>query len=115
MAKKTKTYGELLVEGMDESVGIARGRSRPAKISRVAVTARDVAALPPPQYSAARIRSIRKRLDLSQTVFAAALNVSPATVRGWERGARAPAGPSRRLLEVVDRHPEALLTVLVAT
>ena len=115
MAKKAKTYGEFLVEGMEEAVGIARGRSKPAKISRVAITARDVAALPPPKYSAARVRSIRKRMNLSQTVFAAALNVSPATVRGWERGARVPDGPSRRLLELADRYPETLLTMLVAS
>lgn len=115
MAKKAKTYGEFLVEGMEEAVGIARCRSKPAKISRVAITARDVAVLPPPEYSAARVRSIRKRLNLSQTVFAAALNVSPATVRGWERGARVPDGPSRRLLELADQHPETLLTMLVAS
>jgi hypothetical protein len=48
-------------------------------------------------------------LRLSQSVFARVLNVSPATVRGWERGARKPDGPTLRLLELAERQPRALM------
>ncbi len=61
-----------------------------------------------PNYDAAAVRAIRKRLALSQAVFADALNVSTSTVRSWEQGQRVPDGPSRRLLEVADREPAAL-------
>ena len=40
---------------------------------------------------------------MSRSVFAAPLNVGPATVEHWERGLKKPSGPSLRLLDVVDR------------
>ena len=48
-------------------------------------------------------------MALSQPVFASALNVSPETVRSWEQGKRRPDGPTLRLLEVAEQHPEVLL------
>src|SRR5581483_8158248 len=61
-----------------------------------------------PIYDAEAVRAIRKRLDVSQAVFAEALNVSTSTVRSWEQGQRVPDGASRRLLEVADREPAVL-------
>lgn len=76
--------------------------------------------IPPPSFSAlrnrpaapdaARIRQIRQRLDLSQQAFADLLNVSVAAVRSWEQGVRTPDGASIRLLDIAERHPEALLS-----
>jgi putative transcriptional regulator len=51
-------------------------------------------------------------MELSQPVFAAALNVSPDTIRAWEQGKRAPDGPTLRLLQVAEQHPEVLLDKL---
>ena len=75
---------------------------------------------PPPSFSAlrnrpaapdaGRIRQIRQRFDLSQQAFADILNVSVATVRSWEQGVRTPDGASIRLLDIAERHPEALLS-----
>jgi putative transcriptional regulator len=48
-------------------------------------------------------------MDLSQPVFAAALNVSPETVRAWEQGKREPEGPTLRLLEIAEHHSEVFL------
>jgi DNA-binding transcriptional regulator YiaG len=106
------TYGELVIEGLRQAIEIARGERPPARIHRVALTARDVDVEPPPKYEAGPIRSIRERLKRSQALFAAALNVSTATVRGWEQGLRIPDGPSRRLLEIAERHPDTLLATL---
>ncbi|HET7095416.1 MAG TPA: helix-turn-helix domain-containing protein, partial [Thermomicrobiales bacterium] len=75
-------------------------------------TARRVVVDRPPQYDATRVRAIRERANVSQTVFAAALNVSPATVQSWEQGARRPDGPSLRLLELADRQPSAIFRAL---
>jgi DNA-binding transcriptional regulator YiaG len=75
-------------------------------------TARRVVVDRPPQYDATRVRAIRERANVSQTVFAAALNVSPSTVQSWEQGARRPDGPSLRLLELADRQPAALFRAL---
>ena len=48
-------------------------------------------------------------MALSQPVFAAALNVSPETIRAWEQGKRTPDGATLRLLEVAEHHPDVLL------
>ena len=98
-----------LIASLREAVQIERGQKRPARRRRVYVTARDVAVDPPHNYRAPKVLAIRKRLGLSQTVFATTLNVSPATVRAWEQGVRVPDGASLRLLEIADRHPDILL------
>jgi putative transcriptional regulator len=55
------------------------------------------------------VRAIRKRLDLSQSAFAALLGVSKRTLQDWEQGRRIPRGPACSLLRIVNQHPEALL------
>ncbi len=52
-----------------------------------------------PPYTSERIRALRERLQLSQTVLASVLNTSPSTVRQWELGAKRPSGPSLKLLD----------------
>jgi putative transcriptional regulator len=58
---------------------------------------------PIPPYSSERIRALRDRYQLSQTVLASVLNTSPSTVRQWEIGAKHPSGPSLKLLSLLDR------------
>jgi putative transcriptional regulator len=114
MSRKPKArLGALLVESMRQAVAIKSGRLQPARRHRL--TLRDTQVTAPPRYGSSRIRRLRKGLGLSQPVFARALNVSVATVRGWEQGARVPDGPSRRLLEVVERHPRVVLATVVPT
>ena len=55
------------------------------------------------------VRTIRERMDLSQSAFAALLGVSLRTLRDWEQGRRKPTGPAYVLLRVAKRHPEALI------
>jgi predicted RNase H-like HicB family nuclease/DNA-binding XRE family transcriptional regulator len=63
----------------------------------------------PPAYSANRIREIRRSFNVSQRVFAEMLNVSLATVRAWEQGARTPDGAATRLLSIAEHRPEIIL------
>src|SRR5437868_10219307 len=63
---------------------------------------------PPPAVNAAGVTRIRKRLRMSQGVFAAALNVSPKTVQSWEQGIRQPSQGALRLLEIFDRQPKTV-------
>ena len=58
------------------------------------------------------IKAIRKRLDHSQTEFAAMIGVSVATLRNWEQGRRRPEGPARALLTVAAHNPEAVARAL---
>ena len=105
--KKKATFGSRLLESAREAVRIERGEAEPARITRYTAAGTEVE--PPPQYVPDRIREIRDHMALSQPVFAAALNVSPETVRAWEQGKREPDGPTLRLLEVAEHHPEVLL------
>jgi len=71
-----------------------------------------VTELPPPPYmlSPRKIIQIRKRMNLSQAVFAHLLNVSLATVQAWEQGRREPNHASLKLLHIAKERPDALLT-----
>lgn len=55
------------------------------------------------EFSATEIRAIREREGVSQTVFAHYLNVTKECVSQWERGQKKPAGPSLKLLSLVER------------
>ncbi len=50
------------------------------------------------------IRSLRKRENVSQPVFAAYLNVSKNLISDWERGVKKPGGTAIRLLNIVEKH-----------
>jgi putative transcriptional regulator len=50
--------------------------------------------------------AIRKRLNMSQSVFAAIMNVSKVTAISWEKGRRKPTGPALRLLDFVLKKPD---------
>jgi putative transcriptional regulator len=66
--------------------------------------------VPVPEYSREKIRALRDRYQLSQAALAAVLNTSLSTVRQWEIGDKHPSGPSRKLLDLLDRKGlEALL------
>lgn len=105
---KEESVADRLLRSAREAAAIEKGELNPARVSRH-LTAATAEVIPPPTFDAARIRDIRDRMELSQPVFAAALNVSPETVRAWEQGKREPEGPTLRLLEVAERSPGLFL------
>lgn len=58
---------------------------------------------PVKSFGEAKIRALRKRLNVSQAVLAAVLNTSKSTVQKWEIGEKSPSGPSLKLLDILDR------------
>ncbi|MBF0310923.1 MAG: helix-turn-helix domain-containing protein [Magnetococcales bacterium] len=58
---------------------------------------------PVPEFGGERIRALREKYRLSQAVLASLLNTSLSTVRQWEIGAKHPGGPSRKLLDLLER------------
>lgn len=105
--RKKASFGEKLISSAKEAVQIERREREPARVTTY--TAAEATVETPPRYVAERIREIRQEMALSQPVFAAALNVSAETVRAWEQGKREPDGPTLRLLEIAELHPEVLL------
>lgn len=57
-------------------------------------------------------KSVREKLGLSQSQFAALIGISPRTLQNWEQGHRRPEGTARALLRVAESHPEAVLEAL---
>lgn len=49
------------------------------------------------------IRAIRETAQMSQAIFAKALNVTTSLVSKWERGEKKPGGPSLKLLALASR------------
>jgi putative transcriptional regulator len=66
----------------------------------------------PPQTDADYARRIRAQVQLTQADFAARIGVPIETVRNWEQGKRAPRGPARALLKLLDEAPDVAFSVL---
>ena len=80
------------------------------------VTMRTTAVLPAKVQgiSPEDVRAIRRKLNVSQTVFARLLNVPVVTEASWEVGRRNPSGAALRLLQIARKQPGALLTAAEA-
>jgi putative transcriptional regulator len=64
----------------------------------------DVLCLKPvPDYDGAKVKALRAKRQLSQSVLASLLNTSLSTVRKWEIDEKRPSGPSLKLLDLLER------------
>ncbi len=63
-------------------------------------------------HTAASIKQMRLKLEISQSVFAQGLGVSTILVSSWEQGLREPSLLARRLLDIVSRDPAGWLASL---
>ncbi|HPB41359.1 MAG TPA: helix-turn-helix domain-containing protein [Sphaerochaeta sp.] len=89
-----------IMQGLDEAVKYQEGKIDARKTK---ITVKQVES-----FSSEDIKQIRKQVGLSQAVFASSLGVSKKTVEAWERGRNTPAGPSRRLLQLIRDNPEVI-------
>lgn len=83
---------DRIMQGLQEAVDHARGADLPDLVLHIPQNV-DVAA-------------VRRRTGLSQTAFSRRIGVSAATLRNWEQGRRAPEGPARILLAMLERNPQ---------
>jgi putative transcriptional regulator len=58
------------------------------------------------------VRKVQQRMGLSQAQFATKFGFPPGTLRNWEQGRSRPDAPTRVLLAVIAKHPEAVEDVL---
>jgi putative transcriptional regulator len=99
IAKKRPTVGERIIEGLEQAVAWTRGQNDRVRVTLVAVPDVDV-------------RDVRQKMGLSQAQFATKFGFPPATLRNWEQGRARPDAPTRVLLAVIAKHPEAVEDVL---
>ncbi len=105
MAKKT--VEQELIEGLHEVLSHKRGKKK------LKGTVRELPA-PAPNWTAKEVKRFREQtLEMSQTEFAALLNVKTPTVRAWEQGHNVPSGAAARLLEAFEKDP-TLIQKLIA-
>ena len=83
--------------GLEDAIAHARGDANAATVHR------------PREID---VKAIRERTGLSQQGFCAAFGISLGTLRHWEQGLRAPRGPARTLLMVVDQDPVAVIRAI---
>ena len=104
MSNKCKmSVFEQIKAGLEDSIAYSRG-----ELSLKTTTL----PLPPPKAEAEQIAELRKRLRMSQSVFAATLNVSPKTVQSWEQGLRQPADAALRMLQLIRERPQVVRMIL---
>jgi putative transcriptional regulator len=103
------SFFEQVKLGLEQSIAHSRG-----ELSLRTTTL----PLPPPPASPRRVAALRRRLKMSQSVFAAALNVSPKLVQSWEQGIGRPSRGDLRLIQIIEKQPQLideLLAPLKAT
>ncbi len=93
---KDKLFDEL-VESVREGGAILRGEVPPSRAFKV---------------DGPNVKRIRSGYKLSQRDFAALLGISVRTLQNWEQGRRKPEGTARVLLQVADKHPDAVWDVV---
>ena len=102
---------DLLKEGLEEAIAYEKGLSKNVRVKKKRI---DIDAVPeqPREYQATDIKNLRKKLNCSQGLLAAYLNVSLNTIQAWEQGTRKPNHAALRLLEIMDKGPKFLSTLL---
>jgi putative transcriptional regulator len=97
--RKRRTVGESIIEGLKQAIAWTRGENENVRVTLVHVPEVDV-------------REVRTKMGLSQAQFATKFGFPPATLRNWEQGRSRPDAPTRVLLAVIAKHPEAVEDVL---
>ena len=92
--------GKLIIEALEEALADARGEPTGIR-KRVVMVPVEV-----------DVKAVRRRLNMSQSAFAAQFGFSLGTLQNWERGHRRPEGAARALLKVIDRRPDAVMEAL---
>lgn len=96
-----KELFDKLTESLNQAIEHAKGERKDLRTT--------ILPRPPKPMTAKEIVALREKLNWSQAVFAAALNVSLKTVQGWEQNLRQPSDASLKLLQIAQKHPQILL------
>ena len=88
--------GRKIITGLSEAIAYTRGQRGGALVREVKVP------------ESIDVPAVRRKLGLSQKEFAMRFGFSLATLQNWEQGHRAPEGPARALLTIIDKEPDAV-------
>lgn len=99
VSKNRPTVGARIVEGLEQAISWTHGENSDVRVTLI-------------QAPEVNVREVRTNMGLSQAQFAAKFGFPPATLRNWEQGRSRPDTPTRVLLAVIAKHPEAVEDVL---
>lgn len=97
---------EQIRAGLEDSIAYSKGQ---LSLKTTVLPA------PPPRVGARQVIALRKKLKMSQAVFAATLNVSTKTVQSWEQGARKPSDAALRMIQIVRDEPKVIRAIFALT
>ena len=99
---KHSELGNEIIEGLNEIITLERGR-KASKLNKdsVSILAMD-------EFKPDDIKSMRHKFEMSLSIFAKMLGVSPKTVEAWESGFRKPTGAYARLLQIITHDPKTV-------
>lgn len=101
MKKTKKAYRSEAAAAIHESVA---GLYEIGLVDKQTMRKFDESCLTPIRtFTPEQIRALRKREQVSQAVLAHHLNMSKDSISQWERGEKHPAGPSLKLLSLIER------------
>ena len=86
-----------LLSSIDEARTIKAGTRKPSRVMH---------------FDPIQVKTVRRRLHVSQTQFAYLIGISAATLRNWEQGRTSPDRAARALLKVAAKRPDLVLEAL---
>lgn len=95
----TKTFGQELIESLTEALDHATGKSAGPRVHVIDVP---------------DVRSLRDKLNMSQTEFATAYRIPLPTLKGWEQGRRQPDATAAAYLNVIASLPKETQAALTS-
>jgi len=90
-------FADDLVESLTDALAHARGQDSGVQIRTVPV---------------ADVRAIRRKLGMSQLVFAETFRIPLPTLKNWEQGRRHPDAPAAAYLLAISRLPAEVSAAL---
>lgn len=95
--KKRNLFDEMM-QGVDEMAAHREGK---ITLRQVEVDER-----PAPTVTAEEIVALRKKMHMSQRVFAMRIRTSTETLRNWEQDKSKPNAQAALLIRLVERYPD---------
>jgi putative transcriptional regulator len=96
---KRDIFSELM-EGFDALEGERQGKAT--------LRTTEVEFKAAPEMTPEKVRAVRKKLHVSQPVFAAYLRIKLQTVKNWEQGISKPNDQAAILISLIERNPKLL-------
>ena len=99
-----QTHFESLVEALNQAINYEKGNKALGRVRIASIP--DIE--PIKEYSKEKIKEVRRQTNLPQKYFAELIGVSPRAVEAWEAGTRKPTGTAKRLLQLIEKNPNVV-------